>query len=345
MPDWLRRALVRGLTPDQLAAATNAIEAFLLPADRPDETTVIDFSRGEDRKRRKRLRDWLKLTPESVLSEQLLIEALEGRPPEQLGVEAPKGLLHHSRSLWAGNEMRVAALAAAATIAIAVWQWPSPPSKSPAVPPVNPEKVKPPPPPVPDISPSITPPEFNQISATELLPSGQDTSISASPTSRPTEQAVTTVSGISPSTPAPSIERSAPPRTVPIIRPPVVDTMGPFIIFFDFNRAVVAPEAQAILKNVAEAYFRATKSDRPAVMISIQAYTDAENDEYAIKLTQRMADSTKAYLAKLGVPSENIATRALGRSQPLPGTLQTIPEPANRRVEISIVNKPPPTAN
>ena len=342
MPDWLRRALVRGLTPSQLETATNAIQAFLLPADQPEGANAIDFSRGEDRGLRKRLLDWLKLTPESVLSEQLLIEALKGRSPDQFGLEAPKALLYHSRSLWTSNEARAVALAIVATIGIGVWQRSSlfpedtikqteieqppaiVPTKTPPVQPVvkQPERVPP-------VNPSTTSPAAEPPAPSKIAP-----------TVEPSIQSQT----------APAIDPTARSQTAPPVEPPApaIDfrDLGPFYISFDSDGAVLTPGAQATLNRVAEGYFMVIKSsdtrNPELIRIGLRGRTGPEQREQSWILAKGMVDSARAYLSSLGIPP-----RAMIDEMP-----ETISEKGVRNSQIRqlaivfySVERAPPTAN
>ena len=123
MPDWLRRVLVRGLSPARLAQAIDAIQAFLLPPASGGGAARIDVAAGADRRRRARLREWLRLAPESPLSDRLLIDALSGRKPAQLGIEAPQSVRERLAPLWRQRIRCALLVALLASIASAVtWQ-------------------------------------------------------------------------------------------------------------------------------------------------------------------------------------------------------------------------------
>jgi outer membrane protein OmpA-like peptidoglycan-associated protein len=70
--------------------------------------------------------------------------------------------------------------------------------------------------------------------------------------------------------------------------------------------------------------------------VLIPCHTDKSGpDDYNVKLSQRRADATKAYLAGKGVPDTAITTEAFGESRPLVETADGVREPQNRRVEIT----------
>lgn len=117
MPDWLRKTLVRGLAPDRLYESTVAIQAFLLPQE--EGAVCIDMAAGSDMPRRNRLLEWLRLNPQSVFADRILIDALAGRTPEELGIEVSPALRDRLSYLWRGRIVRAVTLALLATAIIA----------------------------------------------------------------------------------------------------------------------------------------------------------------------------------------------------------------------------------
>lgn len=88
MPAWLRGPLVRGLSTGQLAVARGTIHAFLNPVqDGPKGRLKLDFAQADDPAARERLLDWLRRNPSSLYGDDLLLDAVAGRPPDQLGLE------------------------------------------------------------------------------------------------------------------------------------------------------------------------------------------------------------------------------------------------------------------
>ena len=59
------------------------------------------------------------------------------------------------------------------------------------------------------------------------------------------------------------------------------------------------------------------------------------SDSYNVGLSQRRADSVRAYLAGKGIPETAMSTEAFGESRPLVETADGVREPQNRRVEIT----------
>ncbi len=128
-----------------------------------------------------------------------------------------------------------------------------------------------------------------------------------------------------PPPPPPPAEPAPPPP------PPPVATPGPFIVFFDWDKSDVTPEAASILDNAAAAYQQTGQAS-----ITLAGHADKSGSaQYNIGLSQRRADAAKAYLAGKGVPETAISTEAFGESRPLVETADGVREPQNRRVEIN----------
>ncbi|MBO9375846.1 OmpA family protein [Sphingomonas histidinilytica] len=113
--------------------------------------------------------------------------------------------------------------------------------------------------------------------------------------------------------------------------PPVVETPGPFIVFFDWDKSDITAEAASILDNAANAYATTGQA-----RVQLAGHADKSgSDQYNVGLSQRRADAVKAYLAGKGVPDSAITTEAFGESRPLVETADGVREPQNRRVEIT----------
>ncbi len=115
-----------------------------------------------------------------------------------------------------------------------------------------------------------------------------------------------------------------PPTTTPV-------PVGPFIVFFDWDRADITPQAAAILDNAAAQY---QQSGQARVMLAGHADRSGPAD-YNVGLSQRRADAVRQYLAGRGIPASALTTEAFGESRPLVETADGVREPQNRRVEIT----------
>jgi OmpA-OmpF porin, OOP family len=124
--------------------------------------------------------------------------------------------------------------------------------------------------------------------------------------------------------PAPAPMEAAP-------APVAVAAPGPFIIFFDWDKSVITPEAASILKAAAQAY-----KDTGQASIKLAGHADKSGtDAYNDALSARRADAAKAFLGGQGVPVDVIATTSFGEGKPLVDTADGVREPQNRRVEIT----------
>ncbi|HSL91669.1 MAG TPA: peptidoglycan-associated lipoprotein Pal [Candidatus Limnocylindrales bacterium] len=84
-------------------------------------------------------------------------------------------------------------------------------------------------------------------------------------------------------------------------------------IRFDFDRSAVREDAKPILAAVAD-YM---KKNRGAKLV-IEGHCDERGtSEYNMALGDRRAESTRAYLASLGVPASALSTVSFGKEKPL----------------------------
>jgi len=112
---------------------------------------------------------------------------------------------------------------------------------------------------------------------------------------------------------------------------PAPPPIGPFIIFFDWDKDEITPAAAAILDNAAAAYAQTGRAS-----VTLAGHADRSgSDAYNVGLSQRRANNTRSYLAGRGVPDGSITTEAFGESRPLVDTADGVREPQNRRVEIT----------
>jgi OOP family OmpA-OmpF porin len=135
--------------------------------------------------------------------------------------------------------------------------------------------------------------------------------------------------------PAPMPVAAPAPAPTPVVAPaPAPAPVAPknFIVFFDFDKAIITPEAMAIIKSAAD-YSKSGGKSR----VELVGHTDrAGSDKYNGALSQKRADAVKTEMAKLGINVGGIATQAKGEALPLVKTDDGVREPQNRRVEIVI---------
>ena len=123
----------------------------------------------------------------------------------------------------------------------------------------------------------------------------------------------------------------APEPAPPPPPPRPVCNSGPFIVFFDFDRSDISPEAGNILNSAATAY-----SNCGMARVMLAGHTDkAGSAQYNQGLAERRNAAVQSYLAARGVPSGQIMSQAFGESQPRVPTADGVREPQNRRVEVT----------
>jgi hypothetical protein len=112
MPEWMRRALVQRLDKARLEEVLLLLQSFLQPVVNP-QTGVLTLEIG--RRRAKGFRDillqWIRSNPIDDLDDRILIDALNGRDPSQLGVPVPVSLARRLKTLFYGTEWAAATLA------------------------------------------------------------------------------------------------------------------------------------------------------------------------------------------------------------------------------------------
>ncbi|PTQ63872.1 outer membrane protein OmpA-like peptidoglycan-associated protein [Sphingomonas sp. PP-CE-3G-477] len=132
-----------------------------------------------------------------------------------------------------------------------------------------------------------------------------------------------------PPPPAPAPEPvPAPPAPVPEA---VVCSPGPFIVFFEWDKSDITPEAASILDNAVTQY---QSCGNAQVMLAGHA-DKSGSASYNVGLSQRRADGVKAYLSSHAIPDSVISTEAFGESRPRVETADGVREVQNRRVEVT----------
>ena len=132
--------------------------------------------------------------------------------------------------------------------------------------------------------------------------------------------------------PVPPEPTPIPPEPTPVPpAPPPPCVAGPFMVFFDWDRDEITPQASAILDNAASAYQTCGQAQ---VMIAGHA-DKSGSDQYNVGLSQRRAANVRSYLAGRGIPDGVMTTEAFGEGRPLVETADGVREPQNRRVEIT----------
>ena len=130
--------------------------------------------------------------------------------------------------------------------------------------------------------------------------------------------------------PAPVAQKKPEPAPAPAPAPTPPPVARNYIVFFDWDKAEITPEALAILRTAAD-------NARTGNISRIQATGHADTSgtkRYNLKLSERRARAVQAQLNKLGIATEQMAIDWKGELQPLVPTADGVREPQNRRVEI-----------
>lgn len=137
----------------------------------------------------------------------------------------------------------------------------------------------------------------------------------------------------SPPAPAPAAAQPAPapaPLAAPAPAPVKPKEPKNFLVFFDFDKSDITPEAQKIIEQ-AVAYAKAGNLTR----VELTGHADRSgSNKYNMALSMRRAKAVQAAMVKLGMSEKAIGLTAKGEEQPLVPTPDGVREPQNRRVEI-----------
>ena len=107
-------------------------------------------------------------------------------------------------------------------------------------------------------------------------------------------------------------------------------------IHFGVNNAVILPDGQQILDEVADALAKNPQIHR----VSIEGHTDNKGPkEKNQKLSQDRAESCRNYLIKQGVSDDRLTATGFGPDKPLVPNLTLANRAKNRRVEFKIVDQ------
>ncbi|WP_033075357.1 OmpA family protein, partial [Sphingopyxis sp. MWB1] len=114
---------------------------------------------------------------------------------------------------------------------------------------------------------------------------------------------------------------------------PVVECApGPYIVYFDFDKSNITPEAASTLDNAISAYNRGCSGTQ----VMLAGHTDrAGSASYNIGLSKRRNDAVRSYLTARGIGAGSISSEAFGESRPAVATADGVRNDQNRRVEIT----------
>ena len=134
-----------------------------------------------------------------------------------------------------------------------------------------------------------------------------------------------------PPPPPPAPTPPPPPPEPVVVVPQVVCSPGPFIVFFEWDKSDITPEAASILDNAVTQYQNCGNAQ-----VMLAGHADKSGaPAYNVGLSQRRADGVKAYLSQHGIDGGKISTEAFGESRPRVDTADGVREVQNRRVEVT----------
>jgi OOP family OmpA-OmpF porin len=127
-------------------------------------------------------------------------------------------------------------------------------------------------------------------------------------------------------------EPPAPPPPPPAPPPPPPAPVKTFIVFFDFNKSNLSPEAQNVISEAVK-----TAQQSSPVRILITGHTDTVgSDAYNQALSERRAGSVKDEMVREGMKPDDISTVGKSFHDPLVATGPGVREPQNRRAVIDL---------
>jgi outer membrane protein OmpA-like peptidoglycan-associated protein len=103
---------------------------------------------------------------------------------------------------------------------------------------------------------------------------------------------------------------------------------------FEFDSAVLTPEAKAILDRMAQAL-----KEWPEIEVEVAGHTDSKgSDAYNLELSKARARSVRDYLVERGVPTRQLTATGYGESVPKADNATDFGREINRRVELRKTN-------
>jgi phospholipid transport system substrate-binding protein len=118
--------------------------------------------------------------------------------------------------------------------------------------------------------------------------------------------------------------------------PPPSMAQAPPVVFFDWDKSNLSPEAMATISQAAQAY----KASGGARIVTVGNTDTSGSTDYNMALSIRRADAVKHALIENGVPAAAIEIAGRGQTNPLVPTADGIREQQNRRVELAGLQGP-----
>jgi OOP family OmpA-OmpF porin len=130
-----------------------------------------------------------------------------------------------------------------------------------------------------------------------------------------------------PTVAAPGTADGCPPKAAEPAAPRKLTLDG---VNFDNDSAKLRPESTAVLDNAA-----ATLKEWGEVKVEVAGHTDStSSDEYNLSLSQRRAETVRAYLIDKGVAADRLTAKGYGEANPVADNATEEGRFKNRRVEL-----------
>lgn len=101
-------------------------------------------------------------------------------------------------------------------------------------------------------------------------------------------------------------------------------------ILFDLDSATIRPESKPVLDDVL-----GVLKGEPGWKVTIEGHTDSSGgDAHNLELSQKRAESVKAYLVAGGIDAGRLGTKGFGESKPVADNATELGRAQNRRVEL-----------
>lgn len=103
---------------------------------------------------------------------------------------------------------------------------------------------------------------------------------------------------------------------------------------YDYDKADIRPDAALELDKITQFL-----QDNPSITIELSSHTDSRGDDkYNMKLSQKRAESSEAYIVSKGIKTERINSKGYGESKPLiPDATTEEDFQKNRRTEFKVI--------
>jgi OmpA-OmpF porin, OOP family len=105
-------------------------------------------------------------------------------------------------------------------------------------------------------------------------------------------------------------------------------------VHFETAKAKIRPVSYPILTTVAQVL-----RDYPDIRVEVQGHTDSRGSaKYNLGLSDRRAESVRAYLIEQGIEASRLTSRGYGKDQPIESNRTAAGRAANRRVEFKRID-------